>query len=290
MRIVTVLARHGSERYSDAISNVDAFFEVQLPRVERELVVIDNSLPEDHVEPLGPARTLIGSSNASWEFSAWDRGIEYVGQRIQQFDLVHLVTSAFKALDCSYLDVFDSLLLTALQDGAPAALGHIDYYPEPVVVLGRSLQAWIRSSWIFLPPQEVQLLGSLISVSARQPFFSGDPLSPFREDAPMSANYQQYILDWQTGGGLWTGNNEWHSRFDLSHDSLAYFETKTLAIINEQMLSHRLRRQGCGIVDVEWLSLSAASLVPVDGVRTIPSWRTQVTIREAAAVPIAANL
>jgi hypothetical protein len=279
LRVVTLLARHGTQRYADAVSHVDAIFETQLPTVDRELVVIDNSLPKDYVEMFGRCRTLLGSCNASWEFSAWDRGIEYLGHRIHQFDFVHLVTSAFKALECHYLDLFDTTMLGLIGFGQPAALGHIDAYMDPIVLLGRSSQAWLRSSWIFLPPREVDLLGSFVGVHDRSAFFSGNPAAPFHKDAPISANYQQYILEWQTGGGVWTGDNEWHSRFDLSVDTLAHFETKALAIMNEQILSLRLRRQGCAMVDADWLALRRTELSPEDALGVIPNWRSQLRAR-----------
>src|SRR2546422_2218187 len=98
MRVVTLLVRHGSSRYPSAIEDIDRFFAERLPGVERELVVIDNSLPEDYAVATDAGYTILGSSNAHWEFSAWDRGIEFLGTRIEKSDYVHLVTSAFRTL------------------------------------------------------------------------------------------------------------------------------------------------------------------------------------------------
>ena len=74
---------------------------------------------------------LIGGSNTHWEFSGWDCGIAYLGRRIYDYHLVHLATSAFRALYCRYLDRFDPEMLRAAL-GRGAAVGHIDYYNEPV--------------------------------------------------------------------------------------------------------------------------------------------------------------
>ena len=75
----------------------------------------------------------------------------------------------------------------------------------------------------------------------------------FRPSAPLSANYQKYILDWLTGNGTGQGV-EWHSRFGLTPESLPFFEAKASAILNEQMLSVRLRAQGCALLDATWLA------------------------------------
>lgn len=277
MRIVTLLARHGTQQYADAIDNLDELFARQLPEVGHDLVVIDNTLPEDYNKRFDRGRLLIGSSNAHWEFSAWDSALTYLGRQIENYDLVHLATSAFQALDVRHLDRFHAGVL-ALLLGRGAALGHIDYLSEPVILCGRSSQAWMRSSWIFLRPYEVQLLGSLVSINDGEPFFSGNPDAPFRVDAPLSANYQKFILDWLTGGGT-RQEVEWHSRFGLTMETLAYFEAKTLAILNEHMLGVRLRSQGCAMVDATWLA-TRAQLARKQPLGVIPSWRWQIAARE----------
>src|SRR5258708_32087758 len=126
--------------------------------------------------------------------------------------------------------------MLGLLRGRAAAVGHIDYYNDPVIIgafsgkvgtgfpkenatsIGspeQSLRSWLRSSFVFLPPAELRLLGSLVSIDDPQSLFSGDPESPFRGDAPLSANYRQYIIGWLTGRGTGQGV-EWHSRFSLT--------------------------------------------------------------------------
>jgi hypothetical protein len=277
MRIVTLLARHGTQQYPDAIDNVDVLFARQLADVEHDLVVIDTALPEDYEHQLEPGRVLIGSSNAHWEFSAWDRAVSYLGHQIESYDLVHLATSAFQALDIPHLDRFDLGMLNMVADSR-AALGHIDYLIEPVMLCGQSSQAWARTSWIFMPPDELQCLGSLVSIAHGERFFSGNPDAPFRVGAPLSVNYQKFILDWLTGGGR-PQAVDWHSRFALTAQTLAHFEAKTLAILNEHMLAVRLRSQGCAIIDATWLA-ARVRRAPGPLLGAIPSWRWQVAARE----------
>jgi hypothetical protein len=50
---------------------------------ELDLLVIDNSLPEGHRADRGVE--LIGGSNSSWEFSAWDSGIAHIGKRVNDY-------------------------------------------------------------------------------------------------------------------------------------------------------------------------------------------------------------
>jgi hypothetical protein len=287
MRIATLLVRNGTSKYNNAVEDVASYFASQMPLVDWDLVVIDNALPEQHEERLGENRVLIGGSNAQWEFSAWDTGIAYVGRRISGYDLIHLATSAFRTLYTRYLDRIDFKALRSVLCRA-AGVGHIDYYNEPVKVLGRQSQAWLRSSFLFLPPAELKMLGSLVSVAEATALFSGNPAEPFRDDAPLSQNYRRYLLEWLTGEGTGQGV-QWHSRFALSEETLGWFQSKVIAILNEHMLSIRLRAQGCAMVDATWLAAHIKTLKPTDQHRgQIPGWRTQVTERDTDPAP--ANL
>ncbi len=277
MRIITLLARHGTNQYAHAHLTIDTLFAQQMPHIAHDLVISDNTLPDDYQERLPQRRVLIGSSNKHWEFSAWDRAIEFVGRHIEDYDLVHLATSAFRALDVRHLDRFDARML-AWALGRRVAIGHLEAFPQPAVLTGHRSQEFLRSSWILLPPQELKLLGSVTSIEDSTPFFSGRPEAPFRVDAPLSRDCQEYILDRLTGAGRGQGGM-WHSRFQLSAETLAYFEGKTVAMLNEQMLSIRLRSQGCMIVDATWLSARLAQL-PGRPIAAIPSWRWQLTARD----------
>lgn len=289
LRIVTLLARHGTDKYRDALPAIRMLFAQQMPEVVHEVVVIDNALGRDYPEQLEHGVTLIGSDNTAWEFSAWDRGVAHLGHRLDGYDFVHLATSAFRQLYVRYLDRFDADML-GLVAGRAAAVGHIDHYNSPVTLFGIRSQSWLRSSFVLLPPAEVQMLGSLVSVTDRGHFFSGDPAAPFRADAPLSASYRQNILGWLTGEGTGQGTG-WHSRFILSEETLGFFQDKAIAILNEQMLTNRLRAQGCSIVDATWLATCAGQSNPTmqsfpagRPLQALPDWRVQLTSRDVDRV------
>jgi hypothetical protein len=251
MRILTILAKWGTEKYADAEGHVDDIFVRQLPDVDRECVVVDNALPRDAVTREG-RRTLVGGDNSFWEFSAFDRGIAAVGSRIRDFDLVHLATSAFNTLYTGYLERFLPNVLAAVA-GRPVCLGHLDCYNETIDLQSYRSRHWVRTSFLFLPPAELAALGSAVGVAVPERFFTGNPASPFRADAPMSATYRRLITDWLGGTDIGQGVR-WHSRIAAGDDGASLFERKALAIMNEHMFSIRLRAMGCRLTDVTWLS------------------------------------
>jgi hypothetical protein len=277
MRILTIMARHGLAKYGSAVEELRAWQHRSVPHAACELLVVDNALTAGAAVDGG---AVIPGSNRAWEFSAWDEGLAHVEARILEYDLVHLVTSAFNTLYTRYLDRLDEAAL-GLVVGRAVAVGHVDRYDQPIELLGNPSQHWLRSSFVFLPPTELALLGPLAALGDPGRFFSGVATRPFRDDAPISENYRRYILDWLTGEGTGQGTT-WHSRFQLDAESLPYFEAKASAILNEQLLSIRLRRGGCSIVDATWLGTQARRQART--LSAIPGWKEQLAGRDTDAV------
>ncbi len=131
MKVLTLFLRYGTSKYAEAEEQLAELFYRNLPEVDREILVIDNSVPSGQILEKAPGRTVIGGDNSSWEFSGWDVGVRWFGNTLRNFDLVHLVTSAFRM---SYPDYLDRFRLSALELAVdrPIVLGHIDCYNEPV--------------------------------------------------------------------------------------------------------------------------------------------------------------
>jgi hypothetical protein len=58
----------------------------------------------------------------------------------------------------------------------------------------------------------------------------------FKEDAPISRNYQQRIIEWLT--------EHWYSRFEISAETWDKFKAKVSAILNEALLSAKFVEMG----------------------------------------------
>jgi hypothetical protein len=284
-RILTILARFGTEQYPTAERDIDDIFRRQMSSIERTVLVVDNALPTGLIEERGP-RVLIGGDNAAGEFSAFDRAVQFIGSDIWRYDFVHFATSAFNMLYVGYLERFDAPLLQAV-GGRPVCVGHIDCYNDAVEILGFRTQHWIRSCFFFLPPAEVRVLGSFVTIHRGDGVFSGRGESPFRPDAPLSRRYQEYIIEWLTGGDIGQGV-KWHSSLATTAETLPAFEHKALAIMNEQLLGVRLRAMGCRPVDVTWLAttLARSGGAPVSW---DANWRKQLAGRDRDALVLSTD-
>jgi hypothetical protein len=251
VRILTILARYGSELYAGGERTLADLFAVQLPSVARDVVIVDSALPRG-VHHHVPGRTIIGGDNSFREFSAIDDALEHVGSAIWDYDLINLATAALGEFYTGYLERFQLPVLRAIL-GRPVCIGHIDCYNDAIEVLGYRSQHWLRTSCVFLPPAELRMLPSLQSSGKPSRWFSGVPGRPFRDDAPLSSNYRQLIIGWLTGEDIGQGVRR-SARLTIDAPGRAAFEHKAQAILNEHLFSIRLRAAGCRTIDVTWLS------------------------------------
>lgn len=280
LHVLTIFVRAGTTTYVDAEDNLEAIYRRQLPQVRRDVLVVDNLLPGDTVEH-GRGRSVIGGDNTSWEFSAIDKAVAHLGSQIWQYDLVNIVTSAFQQLYVAYLERFTEPVLTSIL-GERVCLGHIDCYNEHVGIGSYYSQHWLRSCFVMLPPTELKILGRCASVHHRRPWFSGSSDDPFGPASPVSVKYQQYLTDWLLGKDIGQGVT-WHRTLRLDAEGLDEFEQKAIAIINEHLLSVRLRAAGCRTIDVTWLSAQIARGIEPDW--STPWW-AQLAARDRDAISL----
>ena len=282
MRVLTIFVRAGTVDYAGAESAVTELFARQLPRIEHDLLVVDNLAPRGILESR-PGRTVIGGDNTVWEFSAVDEALGYVAQGIWRFDLVNVVTSAFQQLYTAYLERFSPQVLAAIV-GRNVCLGHIDCYNDAVRIGRFRSQHWLRTSFLMMPPAELKALGSFVSARHRRPWLSGCVDDPFGPGSPLDDTYRRYLRSWLLGEDIGQGVT-WHRKLTLDEAGLEQFEQKALAIINEHLLSIRLRAAGCRVIDVTWLSATLASGAAPDWTCR---WWDQLAQRDRDAICVAA--
>src|SRR5258707_2977487 len=273
MRVLVLFVRHGGERYSNALDELTRLYERRAPGLTRSTIVIDNALPAELSRELGPDSLLIGGDNTWWEFSGWQRAINQLGSEVRKYDVVHLVTSAFGTLYTDYLNRFCPQI-AELAAERPVAVGHIDYCPHPVRVGSFVSRHWMRSSFWLINTFELLRLRSLVSLDNTDGFFSVQGQWPFAETAQLSYGYQRLIHDWLTTSQGTGQGTTWHSRFELDETTRTLFQNKAVAILNEHLLSIRLRAQGTHLLDLTYLAEIIDEGGPVPA--RFPHWRAQM--------------
>jgi len=252
MKLLAVCVRYGEEAYPEAVQHLWQMLDRSFPRAGKFTVVIDNRRRAAESAKLDERTVLAGGDNSVFEFSGWQHGLQALGEKLDTFDAVILCTDAFRNYYTAHLDVFDDRMLD-LAVRSPAAVGRIDFWPQPCTLFGHRAQYWLRSGFMLLGMNALRQLPSTVGIADASLLMSRDPAAPFWRDAPLSENYREYVLDWLTGKGSRIGA-KYHSTFSLSEATMEHFRRKVLCIVNEHLLTVRLRAAGVACLDVEWLA------------------------------------
>lgn len=272
MKVLCLFVRYGLGRYPNAIAELDAWYAKQGLLEQRELWVIDNSLPPGTFPTLlRPGVVLRAGDNRAWEFSGWTSALAEAATA-PGIEVIHIVTSAFNTLYTGYLDHFRPEILSLVASNRVCA-GHIDSYPEPIELDGHRSDHWIRSCFFFVGQRQIAHLPPFVRFDCATEVFSGENDTSFHFAAPLSSAYQQLIVDWLCGGEI--GGYRWHSPVKLGREEIKRFQDKTLAILNEHRFSIGLRERRWILGDFCWLS---HTYDPTNAI-AIPSGRRQIDFR-----------
>lgn len=274
MRILTIFSRFGTDKYLDSDKKIRENLARQLPDTQRDFVIVDTALPIDYVDATQEV-TVLGSSNDDWEFGAWTHVLNYLGNKVYEYEFIHIVTSACYS---GYVDFHNFITEEMLRDfkGKPVMIGHVEVYNKPVIFDDVKFQAWLRTSYMIIPPSELKMLEECAYVQSTDHIFSGNPKKPFKENAPLCEQYKDYIHSWLTSPEGTGQGTTWHSQFELTTETLPFYEGKAKAIINEMAFSWRLCGQGCSMVDLTWLHHMYNQKKKIT---VIPTWYQQLQER-----------
>jgi hypothetical protein len=288
LKVLSLFVRYGEGTHGaprSVVSSVDDLHRLYHTQMRAEIttIVIDNALPPDAPPVDFGSHWLLPGDNSCSEFSAWDCGLAFARAEGLRSDVVHLVTSTFQSLYSDYTRFLDDETLRLIA-GRDICVGHLDAYNEPVTLFGSTSQHWVRTSCLLLPRETVEALGSLVSIRHTAELFPIQGSALFRDDAPLSESYKDYIVRWISGDDIGQVIH-WHSGFVITPEKVPRFRRKAHAIINEHMLAIRLRQLPVRLLDAIWLGYHARRvLVPIAMQGWNPDWRDQIAGRPVGAL------
>ncbi len=251
MKILCLFVRHGTLAYPDALEVLDQWYEKHGLLDQRQLWILDNSLPP-HLPPrsLASRTELRSGDNEAWEFSTWEQALADAKAMNSSYDIVHFVTSAFNTLYTGYLDHFFPQMLDYVTE-RNVCLGHVDGYDIPIRMGDLRSQSWTRTCFFFLPWAAATSVSPWAMYRITSLFFESPGSRRFRVDAPIDENYRSFIASWLEGDER--GGHRWHTPVGLESAETERFQRKTLAILNEHQLAITFRQAGIRLVDFCWL-------------------------------------
>ena len=268
-RVLCLFLRFGAEGKS--LDDLMSWYNNRLQKSTYDIWVIDNKI-KGSVKTIDDSSgfLLFSGDNRNWEFSGWQKIISLYKEEISKYDIIHFVTSKFNSLYTDYLDHFDESMLKYLMKN-PVCIGHIDSYDEPIELFSKESQSWVRTCFFFLSAKSLDKIGSFVSFADERKFFHTSGV--FNKNAPISENYKKNISDWLNGREM--QGVKWHSNINNN----THFKQKSLAILNEHMLSRKICSAGIKLVDFAWLYDFLGKNKQIN-YKNIPGWDMQVKKRK----------
>lgn len=211
----------------------------------RTYFIIDNKDEGDQYSKSDNNTYYLQGDNSDWEFSGWQRGIDFIINKRLNFHIILFVNDAFEAPGPSFLcdyASFSTLLKSFLFN---AMIGRIDSHGKDTEALGYNTKSWVCTNCFFVPYRTIKKLGKITTIDSQRideflfpDFYTEKPV--FIKNAPINMIYRDHIINWLT--------NEWHSKFTLDPMHWNFFRKKTKAILNEALLTARFKELGVKIL------------------------------------------
>ncbi len=251
-RVSVIFVQYDRHRYGGALERLVSLLE-GLETADYRIAVVDNGDEGDWFHQVSRRLLHLGGDNASWEFSAFDKGLERLEEQEVATDIYVFVTDAFLAYGEEVLELVDDHALQQCRD-LMACVGWTDSFLQPCSLLGYDYDCWLRTSFLLVPAEIVEQIRPLSHPLDPQLFFGPGAVAPFLPTAPVDETLQARILGWLTThpDGA-PGDESWHSRFELDDDTFERFQNKTLAIFREHLLSAKLQASGIPCYDLRLL-------------------------------------
>ncbi|MEM7582928.1 MAG: glycosyltransferase family 4 protein [Acidobacteriota bacterium] len=269
IQLSVVFVQYDRRKYRRALERLIGSLS-RFESVDFRIVTIDNANPGPWYHEVSSDLIQLGGDNSAWEFSAFDRGVEFLSRHGLGTKVYAFATDAFQAYGTSYLDLIDD---RTLHDSLTlkAAIGWIDSFGQDLALLDYRYREWMRTSLFFMPAELLKRCFPLQTAFDPRQIFGAGPAQPFLPSAPISDNLRALLLAWLTTVPTdITLGEVWHSQFDLDDSNFDFFRHKVSAILREQLLSARMQAQGIPCYDIRWLQrlheghIDAATLSTLD--------------------------
>jgi glycosyltransferase involved in cell wall biosynthesis len=250
--------------YPDSLKNLHELL-AGLEGFQITFVQIDNLAEEKTVIQNKPNVFDIGGDNSNREFSGWQRGLKFLESADIESDILLFVNDSFlnRAPKGYGLDYYKSKIntisLSELSENE--VLGKVDFHDQVETFDGYDVSSWIRSNIFVIPKTVIKKLGfpCIDKDTIDRIFPVNFPGRIFNSDNHLLNDYfKEWLKYWITSG--------WSRSSPINKSNWQFFRDKLVAILNERILTLKLKRAGIKIVDFDrvkkrtYISRSNASL------------------------------
>ncbi len=240
IRLAVVFLQFDRQKYSLAMERLISLIS-GFKSIEYTIVVVDNANPGLWFHEVSDHLIHIGGDNSSWEFSAFDRGVEFLEATNRAADVYGFATDAFLAYGDSYLEMIDEATLRYCVE-LRACVGWVDSFMHDLSAFDYHYREWVRTSLFFISAEVLPQVGPLNTTFEPDRIFGPTAETPFLASAPLNYELREHVLAWLTKEETNVRLEEvWHSQLDLTGNSFDFFKAKVRAILREHLLSAKMQ-------------------------------------------------
>jgi hypothetical protein len=215
-----------------------------------EVIVVKMDNFSEHKEARKEGHNVydIGGDNTYWEFSGWKKGMAFLQEKHIEPDLVMFVNDAFMnhskyGHDYKYYKSrVSTLTLSRLKD---SVLGIIVNRNTVENMLGYNVSSFIRSS-IFVVPYSIakKLQLTFITDEIIDDIFPQEYSGRiFNDTDKLNWNLRRFLEVWIT--------QRWAQSRAVTSENWGFLKPKLIAILNERLLTAKIREAGVRIVNMD---------------------------------------
>lgn len=185
----------------------------------------------------------LGGDNSVFEFSGWQKALESQAAREFDPDVYLIANDAFRARGFSTVPAIDDEILGTVSRQRLFG-GHRRRFSFHASCRGMDLSPYVSASFFVASKEVLQDIGELVTERSCEKFVK-QPFEQdlFTDDEMWSARLKKYVTV-----GLTRNYHEPGKRLRPEHHD--FFQRKILCIVNELLLSARVRSKGYRIVDL----------------------------------------
>lgn len=237
----------------------------EFPSGSATFLAINNFAAGDATTQFAADGFDISGDNTEWDFSGWQRGVDWAQSRGIHFDVVIFINDAFLRESSAGKDrwhfrsMFNPITLSKLGYGV---VGHVSAVHEIHRLIDFECSHWIRTN-AFAASSRLVMGSSLVTVTRHNSAhwlpseWTGDVLLPL---APVNGAFRKMLNEWL---GV-----KWERAGPINHSNWPFFRQKALAIINERLLSARWAATGARFFEKGRVQLTSGASPLIE--RTLP--------------------
>tara|TARA_B100000989_G_scaffold298809_1_gene290017 strand:+ start:7488 stop:9122 length:1635 start_codon:yes stop_codon:yes gene_type:complete len=226
---------HSFKILSDALYNKGIDF---------DCVVIDNKR-EGLNKFQGKKISIIPGNNLNWEFSGWQKGFDE--SKGKHYDLILITNDSFLNYNTKVIGKHlnqDLLNVLKKHDLVFGKIDGLNLSEKNFSLDNAKFNNWICSNAIIIPNKILQKikLDNSSEIKIDSLIQDENELNSFLNSSRISSDLKNHIINWLTKG--------WHSKFKIE-SNVKLFKKKTQCIINELLLTSKIKNAGAKILNSE---------------------------------------